>query len=294
MVFVNVRAGRLANRLIHFSHFIVNSIEYDYRLAYPYFQEYSRYFNATTNNFFNNYKISIKLTRFCVVDRLLMWIIKILSLPIKRDCLRIPFMAIHSTLDLDKNETKFDLNNNEYISIVRKKLTFINGWGYRDYKNWGKYAPLLREFFQPKKQITEEIDRIISNCKQKGDIIVGIHIRKGDYKSFKLGKWYYNGDIYAGKMKSFENIFKGTGKKCVFLLCSDETIQPDQFSGLSIVAERRHSIVDLYALTKCDYIIGPPSTFTIWASFYGNVPLFMLNNPDSEIYLNGFRIMKEF
>jgi hypothetical protein len=36
---------------------------------------------------------------------------------------------------------------------------------------------------------------------------------------------------------------------------------------------RGSAVEDLYSLARCDYLLGPPSTFSLWASFYGNVPL---------------------
>ena len=52
----------------------------------------------------------------------------------------------------------------------------------------------------------------------------------------------------------------------------------------------RFFINDLYAFSKCDYIIGVVSTFTLWASFFGNVPLCSINKIDQEININSFKI----
>ena len=41
------------------------------------------------------------------------------------------------------------------------------------------------------------------------------------------------------------------------------------------------AVEDLYALAGCDLLIGPPSTFTQWASFYGKVPLYHAWSPDA-------------
>jgi hypothetical protein len=44
----------------------------------------------------------------------------------------------------------------------------------------------------------------------------------------------------------------------------------------------------MYALASCDYIVGPPSTFSLWASFYGQVPLCFLQKPDEFLALANF------
>ena len=40
---------------------------------------------------------------------------------------------------------------------------------------------------------------------------------------------------------------------------------------------------DLYSLAQVDLLVGPPSTFTGWASFYGSVPIYWLESQDDMI-----------
>jgi hypothetical protein len=47
---------------------------------------------------------------------------------------------------------------------------------------------------------------------------------------------------------------------------------------------------DLHALARCDYIFGPQSTFTQWASFYGNKPLFLLKDTHDRLEPAKFRV----
>ena len=53
---------------------------------------------------------------------------------------------------------------------------------------------------------------------------------------------------------------------------------------------RISAVGDLYALARCDYIMGPPSTYTQWASFYGNAPLFHLFTSSGHLELGKFRV----
>lgn len=53
------------------------------------------------------------------------------------------------------------------------------------------------------------------------------------------------------------------------------------FAGFQATFGSGDTVEDLYALAECDYLIGPPSTFTVWASFYGNVPLCHVHRPDA-------------
>ncbi|HAX17707.1 MAG TPA: hypothetical protein DCY00_03825 [Actinobacteria bacterium] len=56
-----------------------------------------------------------------------------------------------------------------------------------------------------------------------------------------------------------------------------------------IYNSQNHFIEDLYSLALCDYIFGPPSTFSMWASFYGEVPLRFITNPDTDLSLDKFK-----
>ena len=74
-----------------------------------------------------------------------------------------------------------------------------------------------------------------------------------------------------------------SGRKVSFLVCSDEARNPQEFSGLRVGLGTNSSMGDLYALAECDYILGPPSTFSKWASFYGNKPLFHLEDTNARL-----------
>ena len=54
-----------------------------------------------------------------------------------------------------------------------------------------------------------------------------------------------------------------------YIICSDEIIPKDYFSNLPVFFTDHNVMEDLYALSQCELIIGPSSTFSIWASFYG-------------------------
>jgi hypothetical protein len=44
------------------------------------------------------------------------------------------------------------------------------------------------------------------------------------------------------------------------------------------------------ALAKCDYIFGPLSTFSMWASFYGNHPMLSLDRGNQRIERDHFQV----
>jgi hypothetical protein len=80
------------------------------------------------------------------------------------------------------------------------------------------------------------------------------------------------------------------GHKVAFLVCSDEPRHEQEFPGLAVGFGPDSPVGDLYALAQCDCIFGPISTFSQWASFYGNKPLFLLNDANARLERAKFRI----
>lgn len=68
---------------------------------------------------------------------------------------------------------------------------------------------------------------------------------------------------------------EGKGLKVRFEIFSDENAV-------------RSAEDDQTLMSQCDYIIGPPSTFSTWASFMGKVPLLHLYSAGQKVKLSEF------
>ena len=75
-----------------------------------------------------------------------------------------------------------------------------------------------------------------------------------------------------------------------FLLCSNEELNYADFAGLQVHSATGHFVEDLYALAACDLVLGPPSSYSMWASFYGQVPLLHLEHADQPVSLPDFQV----
>ena len=108
---------------------------------------------------------------------------------------------------------------------------------------------------------------------------IGVHIRRGDYGSYRDGRWLYDHELYFGVMKHLMWLFEPD--KVGFVVASDEPVPEFFFSQLTIVRAPGNLWADICCLALCDLIVGPPSTFSGWASFMGNKPIYWLNSPDA-------------
>lgn len=182
--------------------------------------------------------------------------------------------------------------NMSYTEINKnKKILILGGWEKRFESAYiEKNKKQIIELFQPNKKIIKKISAKLSSNKEV--LNIGIHIRRGDYKDFFEGKYFYNIDFYYKFINECYNLFSNyyKNKKFKFLICSNEKFDihdPKYFSLLNpsikekdVIRFYEDDITDLYALASCDFIAGPPSTFTQWASFIGKPRFYQIDNQD--------------
>ena len=79
-------------------------------------------------------------------------------------------------------------------------------------------------------------------------------------------------------------------KDCSFVLVSNLPIDKNYFADLPVFYTNGNLIHDLYTLANCNYIVGVSSTFSLWASFYGRVPLCMITSKKQKINRSTFKV----
>lgn len=277
MVIVNYKAGQLANRLFHFSHFIVNSKTYKYKLIYPFFDEYKDFFELDDKDFYSK-KIRIRYFSNSFINRKTKKIVNSCMRRYKKNLWLPSFLQVISIDKNDFEDLTFNMRDRDFVTPAQDKILIASGWSYTDGESFSKYASQLRCIFKPKGQFRERIREEIKGLKGNDVVLIGVHIRRGDYKEFNDGRWFYNDRVYVERMEEIVNYFDLKNKSCLFLIASNEKIDVKNFNKINVVWRQRHFIEDLYLLAECDLIIGPPSTFSMWASFYGQIPLFKMED----------------
>lgn len=159
------------------------------------------------------------------------------------------------------------------------------GWRFRDRGALEKNQEMVRRIFTPRERYRRMVDEQVHPFRDACDCLVGVHLRRGDYATFRNGKYAYADDVYRRVMGGLAEQLPG---RVGFLLASDEPVSPSLYSGFNVLLCAGHELLDLYSLACCDYIVGPPSTYSMWASFYGDVPLCHIETPDAAIRLESF------
>lgn len=278
MVIIADKVGQLCNRLFQFSYFIVNGIEYNYQVINPCFDEYAIFFETTASNNFKGLDISTRITPLKKLDHLLL---KFSNKKLLR------YLNFHIE-DIRSSSEIHDLKDVKFRQLAKTKIVFAKGWLFKDEENLKKHRNQLIEVFKPKKKYLNEVENILMDLRSKYDFLIGVHIRRGDYREWNNGSYFFDDEVYLDKMKQIEQEMNISGKSCCFFIASNEKINVTSFKAINLCYEKRNLITDLYTLAGCDYIIGPPSTFSLWASFYGNIPLQTISSSEEKISLKNF------
>lgn len=184
---------------------------------------------------------------------------------------------------------KVNKNNPEILSRIFKGRNFVKvkGFYFRSDDLVFKYRELLISKYSLKNNFYVENYLTKKLAKSSGTILVGIHIRRGDYITFKDGKYYYEDSVYESWIQQLEIQIL---QKTHFILFSNENISIKENDRISHCTEKW--FIDQYIMSRCDFLIGPPSTFTRWASFIGQVPLKHVELPNDNIRIEDFKTIK--
>ena len=138
-------------------------------------------------------------------------------------------------------------------------------------------------------------ENLVSDLRKNNDILVGVHIRRGDYATWKEGRFFYELKDYHQFMLRIKELYRE--KRVSFFISSNESFSLEIFEDCDckrFTKESSDAILDLYTLSLCDRIIGPFSSYSRWASFIGEVPLCFLETKEQQFTENSFSRIIDF
>lgn len=188
--------------------------------------------------------------------------------------LRLKSLKNIKSLDLLNINTKHEFRELE-SQIQKNNITFLRGFIHNQhYSIFRSIFCKIKDYFEIyscyENDIMEPIDHL-KDC----DIIVGVAIRHGDYKTWQDGKYYLAAEIYEQWMEKVVCLFKS--RKVGFFIASDEEQDLSIFDKHKFFFRSGHPIENLYCLSNCDFLLSVPSSFAGWAHFIGKTPIFNLH-----------------
>lgn len=186
------------------------------------------------------------------------------------------------------------ISNRFYRTNLAHRIGFLQSWPLRkSHVYFPKIKEKLIPIFRPNENICAPIEATMQQYKSEGYFVIGVHIRRGDYRNWEGGKYYYEMSDYADTMRSLTLLYKD--KKVAFFISTNEQYEELVFSGLTLCRFNNTTAAhDLYTLSLCDLIIGPLSTFSRWASWYGNVPLAFIEKGQTNLKQCDFSVIHDF
>ena len=259
MIVTPFPCGRMGNRLAFAANFVAHVEEHGGTYFSPAFRPYNRYFEGTRGLFFLRYTSSkgprpdgAAKRRRLVAVRTDGWF--------KRDV---------------------EMDGADFLDLERRtRVLFCGVWLFRDRTAFRKHADLLRRFFRPVARWREPAEACVAAAREGADRLVAVHMRLTDYAKFNNGAWFYAPADYRRWMEQTAALHPGHTR---FLVFSDANPPVETFEGLDWRRGPGHPVSDMTAMSLCDAILGPPSTFSGWASFMGRVPRLQIKSRDQVV-----------
>lgn len=258
--------GNHSNRLIQNLNFEVFCREYNIEYHNPTFNDLSEYYVSPCNSSTNSYYKFLQINLLGQIFRH--------SRVVKRVFSTVWIVSKFGLLKLIRFDK--DIDEQTQISILLKafekhNVIYVTGWRFRvpklleKHKNESIHNYLLKNLYYSDNLLVRRLE----NLKSQDYIFIGVHIRRGDYKTWKGGKYYFEDSVFKQYMDKISLELSSRGKnKQMFILFSNENLNFEESEN--IVISKENWYIDQYIMSQCNYLIGPPSTFTFWASYISN------------------------
>lgn len=258
--------GNHSNRLIQNLHFEVFCKKYGIQYLNPTFEDMATYYVepccTETNLFYKILQIDL-LGRMFRHSRIVKKLFSVVWL--------ISKLGLIKFIRFDKKGDEKYCENYLLRAFETKNTIYVAGWSFRVPKSATSYREEMCKNYSLKKIFYQDnlLVNKVEKLRSEGYYLVGVHIRRGDYKKWKNGKYYYSDEIYEKHIETIKSSIEG---KVAFILFSNDKVKFQESDN--IIVSKEDWFVDQYVMSLCDCLLGPPSTFTLWASYMGNVKLY--------------------
>jgi hypothetical protein len=174
--------------------------------------------------------------------------------------------------------------------MLRHKHIVVSGWNVRFYDLFLKYRKDICDLFAIDSEYTEPVRAKMQEAEKSSTpnhpssiIRLGVHIRRGDYAAWQDGKFLFDDNTYANHINRFAAIHQNEDIH-VYLSTNDPVVSEETYQRLCPTVHIHHlhgnAPEDLFMLSECDFLIGPPSTFSLVAAMYRDIPLYRMDSSD--------------
>lgn len=280
--------GQLGNRLMVYAHVLAAARERGWILLNPTFAEYSDDFAGPRRHLAGSTSVHAaeglpvapwKRSAAYAATRCLYQTCK----PLR------PLSAGRITYVRARNSAHVDLA--EALTAAETggtRLLLLQGYHLR-HAEWARtHAAWLRAFFRPLARHRAAAEPVVAGLRARAEVVVAIHIRHGDYAQHLAGRFFYSVAQYRVLMRRMVELL--APRRVGFLVCSNAVHGTDDFADFIHVRGPGGVYSDLHALSQCDFILGPPSSYSSWAAFSGGTRLLRIEDPQLPFGLQDFTV----
>lgn len=278
MILVPRRTGQLCNQLFLIAHFSATAIENDLVFRYPCFEYSLKHFphlnklpkisisNASESR--NRFRArSYKLLRICAS--------------------KSPWHHYY----LNDGLPFIDTGADSFVDIARRKVAVCEGFGFRDVNNIRKHHESIRALFDLSPNVKDCVDDFVAKNIPSNSIVVGFHVRRRDYKTFCNGQYYFPDSAWQKWIAQCREMIRNQNQRFLGIIFSDEDVSQLVESDDDLVPGTGGVFTDLELMSRCDLIVGPPSTYSGWASFTGQVLIQRMESASTTVEKDKFEIV---
>lgn len=169
--------------------------------------------------------------------------------------------------------------------MLDSRWVVAEGWYARWYDLVLKYKPEILQLFAFDSRVEQAAAQTLSQLPE-ADLTLGLHIRRGDYRTWQDGRFYFTDEQFIAAAKSFL-AHKG-GQRVRIVICGndptlDTRLYRQQLAPATVDFPCGNAAEDLCLLSQCDYLMGPPSTYSLVATMYHDVPLYWIHDPQKPV-----------
>ncbi len=157
------------------------------------------------------------------------------------------------------------------------RLVAFQNYHFRQHAWCARHGERIRALLTPIERHRLPAEQVVAGLRRDAELVVGVHIRHGDYRTHLGGRFFYEVPVYARLMADVAACHPG--RRIAFLVCGNGRFTAADFPGLRVALGPGHLVQDLHALSRCDLVMGPPSSFSSWAAFHGQARYWMIEDP---------------
>ena len=273
--------GRLCNRLTFFSHLMALSLQYDLKVVNPAFSPYRHSFPGLHTEELASDGIRIRVGtewRWSVpaVKALSRW----RSSDVTLGAVELRFSA---------NRSGGPIVDDDFLEAVKNGIVVLaTGWNLTAFDAVAMNAPRIRRAFAPHPGVLSRVGSWLAERNVADSTWVGLHVRRRDYREWESGRFYWSDRQY---LELVDRVLDFGDFRIALVTDEPDSIGSSLWRHPAVSISDLSDIEDLTLLAQCDLILGPPSTYSTWASFFGGTPLLHPQSIEQEFDLQDFRVV---